>query len=876
VRGNKRIERRFKQMRFNFRKIASVIASAVMLGSTVGIAAAASYPEPFVKSGMADVAVVYGSSGAVSDLSASIEVQTHLNTKVTSTSGSSASSTGGDSVNLASSSQDLYVNSSINAARNILTKDHLPTLLADGSAYDQTGTEYKYTQTITPGTTTIGYSKSGESIDPDLMVNIGYQASSAPFYTYTLTFNRALNVSSSDVIGNAIIRILGKDYTVGANSDSNTLYLYVSGTSTTVEEGETSTVSVDGKDHTISMIGSSSTTSATFEVDGIRRTMTTANSYRFADGFEVYFKSLFHSTKTGSFSSAELLIGSRSLHFEDLQAVRYGSEDTSILGTYADISATGGSLTQLIIKQAAESSIGDYIKAGQTYTDRVFGNLMFENVGSVPTLDDETRDSIVVNTDQSVSAKAKFTSALANDEEYTLTYARDADNTEDSTLSRINLAYENGLNISYYEGQNMKVGEYIIVNDNDEGRIFRISQVPTGTSVNDYAKFDDVITGESFSFTTGIRNSTIAAVSIGGAEYHAFVTVDNSDTAQSTVKLHWGASANETSVGTQTTLFPRIKLKNGEWMSFLTQASVTQGVTYSIPGEYLLTGYKGGETFTWSNATTAATFRTNTTVGNVVYSVLWANATGIGTLDQVNVNSQLCNFNYSIGPAILINEEKTLADANGHAICIPLTNTNSGTTNEPAIGVPLFSDTNVIASTSWQTLQSDSYKRKIVDTYGTFVERNTVTGSNNEVTVSYPDEQMYIDVFFKSAEATITPGTGGSTGGGTVLIVKDTEVDTVSGKNLIIIGGSCINTAARKIVDPTATAPICGSAWTAKTNVGPGQYLLKAVESPWNEDKTAMLVAGYEAPQTISAVAKLKEGHASDVGTSNIYPVTSA
>jgi hypothetical protein len=866
----------FKQMRFNFRKIASVVASAVMLGSTVGIAAAASYPQPFVKNGMADVAIVYGSSAAVSDLSAAIDVQSNLNTKVTSTSGSSATSTGGDSINLASSSQQLYTGSALNAARNVLTRDHLPTLLADGSAYDQSGTEYKYTQTIAPGTVTNTYSKSGESIDPDLMVAIGYQASSAPFYTYTLTFNRAINVSNTDVIGNAVIKILGKEFTVGANSDSDTLYLYGSGTSTTVEEGETSTVSVDGDDHTISMIGSSSTTSATFEVDGVRRTMTTGNSYRFADGFEVYFKSLFHSTKTGSFSSAELLIGSRSLHFEDLQAVRYGSEDTSILGTYADITATGGALTQLVVKQAAESSIGDYIKAGQSYTDRVFGNLVFENVGSVPTLNDETRDSIVIDADANVYTRATFQTAIA-DEAKTLIFARDSDNTEDTSLTRVNLAYENNYNISYYEGQPMRVNEYIIVNDNDYGRVLRVSQVPTGNGVNDYVKLEDVFKPEdTLTLTTGLRNATIAASSLGGAEYHAFVTVDNSDTAQSTVKLYWGASSNATYAGTQTTLFPRILLNNGEWISFLTQASVTQGVTYSLPGIYLLSTYKAGSTLTWSNTTTATTFRTNTTFGNVIYSVLWTNATGTGTLDQVVVNNQYCNFNYSNGPAVLINEEKTLADSNGHAICVPLTSVNDGTSVTPAVGTPLFSDTAVVASTSWQTLQSDSFKRKVLDTYGALIERDTATGTNNKVSISYPDEQMYIDVFFKSAEATITPGSGGTQGGGTVLIVKDTEVDTVKDKNLIIIGGSCINTAARKIVDPAATAPICGSAWTAKTNVGPGQYLLKAVESPWNEDKTAMLVAGYEAPQTVSAVAKLKEGHTSDVGTSNIYPVTTA
>ena len=36
-------------MKFNFKKIGSIIASSVMLASTIGFAAAANYPAPFVK-----------------------------------------------------------------------------------------------------------------------------------------------------------------------------------------------------------------------------------------------------------------------------------------------------------------------------------------------------------------------------------------------------------------------------------------------------------------------------------------------------------------------------------------------------------------------------------------------------------------------------------------------------------------------------------------------------------------------------------------------------------------------------------------------------------------------------------------------------------
>ena len=70
--------------------------------------------------------------------------------------------------------------------------------------------------------------------------------------------------------------------------------------------------------------------------------------------------------------------------------------------------------------------------------------------------------------------------------------------------------------------------------------------------------------------------------------------------------------------------------------------------------------------------------------------------------------------------------------------------------------------------------------------------------------------------------------------------------------------------------------PICTEAFTEKTGVGAGQYIIKTVASPENAQKIAMLVAGYEAADTKNAVAKAIEGVSSDKDTSQVYPITSA
>jgi hypothetical protein len=51
-------------MRFSFKKIGSVLASTAMLSSTIALAAAASFPAPFVTSSGADVAIVHGGANA--------------------------------------------------------------------------------------------------------------------------------------------------------------------------------------------------------------------------------------------------------------------------------------------------------------------------------------------------------------------------------------------------------------------------------------------------------------------------------------------------------------------------------------------------------------------------------------------------------------------------------------------------------------------------------------------------------------------------------------------------------------------------------------------------------------------------------------------
>ena len=150
------------------------------------------------------------------------------------------------------------------------------------------------------------------------------------------------------------------------------------------------------------------------------------------------------------------------------------------------------------------------------------------------------------------------------------------------------------------------------------------------------------------------------------------------------------------------------------------------------------------------------------------------------------------------------------------------------------------------------------------------------SSGQDSVKIIYHGDESYAEIFITAPDAVVTPGTTGGEGG-QIMVVKDSEVSSVSGKNLVVVGGSCINTVAAKILG--SDTKLCTEAFTTATGVGAGQYLIKTVASPYaaaDSGKVAMLVAGYDAADTVNAVNKALEGAMSDVDTEQVYPITTA
>jgi hypothetical protein len=843
-------------MRFNFKKITSVLASALMLGSTVGFAAAATYPAPFVQSGNANVGIVVGASAANTDYLAAINLGSKLSSelaKQTATTGSTGAGTSGEGVNLATTSRGIYYADSINAARPTLTENELPNVLTDGTFTDLTGTSYTYNQVVTMGDTVSTFGTSGGDLgDPVLYLDVGTTATD-PLYNYSLSFNKNLNVSDSTNVQGQKINILGVDYIIGASSTNSSIYLYGSGETIVVSQDESQTVTVGAQDHIVELVTTSTTTSAKISVDGSTRTVTKGSSYTFPGEVVVYVKDVTHPSFQGDLRSAELIIGANSLKLANGQTVKEGSDETTVRGTKVTVDAADhGVISGFTVQISMERSREDHLAAGDAFTDPVFGGLSVQFAGSTPALDSEARGSIRVDTDNSRFAYVTFDSYRSGSVgEQEIAFAHD-NTTSTSTVEPI-LAHDSTESdgkgfIHVVEGENARLGDWIVINQQDAGTIVEVSDLLVDTATAGKVFLRDVITNEEISGGIAVTNNSAAyqktANIFGGNSYSVQLAQD-----ESSVNITWDAS------GSATTVFPRIKLRDGGWIALLTEVSLPNSTSVILP----------------DGLTTIATSGTSVGVSNdtgTIYNngINWTMRDGpqviIDGIDIDNDGTADCNFNSTRGPAVLFIEPKKWDDSSyGDFICVPLT-TEGTTTVEIGISDPVFMGTN----SGFVTLESDNNLKHAVDKYGAYAEKEET--ENNVATITYPASQMFLDILVTEEGATVTSGSSGT---GSVeelgsVAYRDNEISSIQERNLIVVGGSCINSVAAKVLD--VAEGTCGSAFTEATGVGADQFLIKVIDSPYTDGRVAMLVAGYEAADTTKAVEYVTmEKPTTDVGT---------
>ena len=870
-------------MKINYKKIASVFASAVMLTSTVGFAAAANYPAPFSTSGGA---VVYGAAGLKSDVIAAIKVAASV--KVVGGK-STGPVTGSDSVALFTGSTKIVPSDVLNKVKGVVMKSDLPNVLAKGTFSGNV--EATYEQQIEVGPTPVlkyakqptsdDYPNYGFSLPTNNLPTGGY------IYNATVTFNKQVNFTSTDTKNNEIV-LFGQTFTIGSGTDSTNIVLYKS--STTLSFDSTGTTSgeatIGGKKYTIELqsVSSGSPAVATIGVtdeNGVSQTKDiTVGTSKTVQGVSIAVNT---ASSNNQKYIASIMAGADKINLADGNSVTVGDSATPIEGTYVSFNgANPGNLTKLTVSVAATDPDHSALLAGTPFVDPVFGSFKVDFAGMNIPEESTARENITVQPSGSDKLQTTFTDMNGNTK--TIQYAKNVT----GGFGMLMQIDDSGRNMTVVEKQAVHKGEYVIVGNEENGRLIKVSTITNNSDYgNDAVTFTDVMSGESISAT--ISSEGVGSAIIGGQPYDIKYYADKAASYDT-----WYVTLSDTSStpnAGDVLAFPTIQTSEGGKLSFYAPQTINLGNVNTGGTAVPATSIK----IPTGNSKALGTISVASNGTNGFWTVTCG---GVGTiLDTTSSSSAVsCNtigpFNYTLkgltgstnktvlylrnpadnstitNPAITVIEGKDTANLYNGFIITSEASTNIGVADV----VRTWAGDATWPATSLPSPQNKLYKK--ADAYGIIATIDESTTDQYSATVSFPSESVYAQVYVAKSDATITPGTVTGSSTGTLLSIEDSAVDSVKDMNLIVVGGSCVNKAAAKILG--SEDPICGADFTTKTQVSSGQFIIKSVASPYNSDKIAVLVAGYDAANTISAVDQLLSGAATDVGTSDVYPKLSA
>lgn len=773
-------------MRFNFRKIASVLASATMVSSTVALAAAANYPAPFVQGGNADVAVVYGSTAQATDLVAVADITSNLQAKLaaqTATSDgttSGATVTGGDSFEFSKSSTKLNLGRGLTDVVSVsITDSDMPNLLADGKYIDDDNDEFDFTQKIEMSNLSYGLFDDNDykADTPTVGIRI---ANGDAVLNYTIDFTDEPVFTDLETTD---ISLMGKAYYIlDVNTPTNTsITLLDSASDTVLAEGETTTLTSGDTDYEVG-INFVSSTEVILEVNGeLTNSLSEGATQKLNDGSYVGIKDILYSSKDTGVSKVEFSIGSGKLELTDGSDIEINDEAVTDLVAHVNGNSAGDKLSDIIIEWRAEDDL--FITEDSEIVMPGFGSVKLSYAGIIV----PKEESISVEPDGDSSFVLKGFPLKNSEEDISLLYwngtaftlmGKDADEqlrtTNESTMT--------------FDGD---TDAYFVASWNDgsdaESHLMRATNFKVESSVNK-TTFQYKSGGTWTNVASDVRKDD--TVSIGNVE----LTIGYIDKDAKTVAITGGSNVEFN------TLYSKEGMKVWLPWNATSEAANEHAAANGLPGHLNISSPSGNNT--WPT-TFSLTFSEEDRNGNI--------AAGSNVTVTLQDNS---------------NDETTVGSVSGY---------NSG---RHEVG------------------DSDVFRSFVYSPLGTEISEDT-GGDQDSVVLTYHGGETYGQVFLTSAGATVSGGTG-SGGSGTVtelgsVSVSDSEASSVSDKNLIVVGGSCVNTVAASLLG--SSSPLCGAAWEAETGVGAGSFLIETFDR--GNGKVATLVAGYNAGDTTNAAKAL-------------------
>ncbi|MCL5730401.1 MAG: hypothetical protein M1165_02440 [Candidatus Pacearchaeota archaeon] len=872
-------------MGFNFRKIAAIGTSVLLAGMTMGFAAAANYPAPFVQNGAANVAIVVGSSALPADSVTAGNIVTNLNSSLSSSTSSGGSvSTSGEVVALdKGTSSRIWLNTSLTNAQTVFTKTDFPTLLADGTLSGSSTATVSQTITLGAGTADGGAnsgrvifaSQPSSNTDPSVGVSIGNPQSN-PLYNISVTFSTPVNFTSSLTQGQSFT-MFGKPFIVSSSSSTaNGIVLYSSASTLNMNQGDTKTVTVSGTSYTITL-GAVSSTSAQVTVNSVQQNVNTGTTVSIG-GLNVGVTSLYPSSGVAAASDRKST-RSNQINIVNASAVTLGSSKQVLSGTYATLTGAITAVTGINIAVGYTDTSHDAILKGQSFADPVFGSFQITNAGLSSSVNDTTRDTVKVGTSGATTMTLTMTDHNGNSGAFDFA-------TNKSGFW--NLTTSTGYPILPYEMANLSLNSETLVgtgsNNQNNGHLLQLQTVynDSSSATSSYVTFLDLLSGTTYT-ATGSSTYGTATLPLDGLSY----TVNyGTGSASGSPQTAW-AQIKQSATG-KFVLFPTILAKGGESVEVYAPLTTslhnfdgsndvsvfylpngngytTVNLAYSAASNATASYWNitGAGTGTLTSGTTGAALSNVTlTVGQLSYVLAGTATVNQTTVYLVKPGTSTTALNE---PAVVLFEGKDSSNLY-QAIVVDTTNVPVGTSTSGVgvAGVYPTSTTKYGSGTAGVQLYSNSNIQQYMDGYGVLVTKDSTSSSQPIATITVPTAQAYEQLYLGSVSASVS-SSGGSANIGNI-IVSDSQVSSVNTKNLIVLGGSCVNSAAATLLGvPMGT---CTTDWTTATSVGSGQFLVQSFSSS-SQNLTsgiAVLVAGYDAPDTLAAATWLTTSKTNGVG----------
>jgi hypothetical protein len=700
-------------------------------------------------------------------------------------------------------------------------------------------------------------------------------------YNATVTFDEAVDFTHEDSEGESI-NLFGQDFTVSSATDTDTLVLFKSAETIFLSVGSASSVpsqvvEVEGNTYTIELVAASDT-SATIKVTNSagqsdQKEINEAASKKIL-GVEVAVNTADESTAT-NIIQAEILVGANRLTLEDGNEVKVGTDNTAIDGTNVDFvtGSTPNATTQFTIQVFAPDGSHDFLASGDEFVDPVFGSFRMLFGGLAVDLDDEeSRDSIEIIPSGVDMASISFSSW----EGESLSSWEWMNNKTGTAF----LGDQDSWRLRTRELGQINESGFAVVGNEDEGVLVELTTLTNGTTAysSDEVIFTNVITGSTY--TGSINAEGTGTINIEGGSY-TFTYLDNKagDGSQH-VRLNYPDSSSSGQLVT----YPTIETDMGAKLAFYEPLTLdlndvdgagTDATGFRFPDgdgytDVTVTSHTTAPgarfwNFTFGSAsvisvnTTAGQSATGT-IGTLSYNFTFP-ATAGGNTTTLYLREGGSNVQR---PAIVLFEEQDESDT--YNTVIVETSGAGISDNGVSISEASFSwngDTDMEGSAWGNTgqeldSQDDFYVK--LDQWGTLVTTDQSDSDQYKMTISYPDEQAVAMIYIDS----LAEGSTSSTLGDIKVMDDELSSSGMSGKNLIVVGGSCVNTAASTLLGGSAG---CGASWTAATGAGSGEWVIQTLANPWASSKVATLVAGWEQGDTANAATYLKtQNPMTDVG----------